>query len=149
MFLTTLNRCFEMIDLKAEAAQAERLRREAKRHEAVAQVVGGLYSVRGYPQSTAVGDDVYLGSAEYRLHIPRLFPIQREALHIPWIGDFLWAPQQPYGRADWDLILRAFVDAAYTNQNAPSANVQIPGESDQFLIGAGTVSYTHLRAHET
>lgn len=103
----------------------------------VAQVVGGLYSVRGYPQSTAVGDDVYLGSAEYRLHIPRLFPIQREALHIPWIGDFLWAPQQPYGRADWDLILRAFVDAAYTNQNAPSANVQIPGESDQFLIGAG------------
>ena len=42
MFLATLNRCFEMIDLKAEAAQAERLRREAKRHEAVAQVVGGV-----------------------------------------------------------------------------------------------------------
>ncbi len=101
------------------------------------QVVGGLYSVRGYPQSAAVGDDVYLGTAEYRLHIPRLFPLQRVPLEIPWIGEFLWAPQQPYGRTDWDLILRGFIDAAYTNQNPPGGNFQIPGESDQFLLGAG------------
>ena len=101
------------------------------------QVVGGLYSVRGYPQSAAVGDDVYLGTAEYRLHIPRLFPLQRVPLEIPWIGEFLWAPQQPYGRTDWDLILRGFIDAAYTNQNPPGGNFQIPGDSDQFLLGAG------------
>lgn len=103
----------------------------------VTQVVGGLYSVRGYPQSTAVGDDVYLGTAEYRLHIPRILPINREPLKIPWLGDFRVVPQQPYGRADWDLILTGFVDAAYTNQNQPRNNVQIPGETDQFLLGAG------------
>ena len=103
----------------------------------VTQVVGGLYSVRGYPQSTAVGDDVYLGTAEYRLHIPRLLPINRQPLKLPWIGDFRIAPQQPYGQADWDLIVRGFVDAAYTNQYEPDNNVQIPGETDQFLLGAG------------
>ena len=103
----------------------------------VTQVIGGLYSVRGYPQSTAVGDDVYIGTAEYRLHIPRLFPIHKKPAEIPLIGRFSWAPQQPYGRADWDLILRVFVDAGYTRQNPPPNGVQIPSESNQLLIGTG------------
>lgn len=42
LLLATLDRCFEMISLKAEVARAEKARREAKRHEAVAQVVGGV-----------------------------------------------------------------------------------------------------------
>ena len=103
----------------------------------VTQVIGGLYSVRGYPQSTAVGDDVYIGSAEYRLHIPRLFPVRQQPAEIPRIGAFRWAPQQPYGRADWDLILRVFVDAGYTRQNQPPSGVQVPTESNQLLVGAG------------
>ena len=35
-------------------------------------VVGGAYSVRGYPESFTPGDTSVLASAEYRLHIPRL-----------------------------------------------------------------------------
>ena len=42
LFIATLDRCFEMIGLKAQVARAEAGQREAKRHEAVAQVVGGV-----------------------------------------------------------------------------------------------------------
>ena len=42
LFLATMDRCFEMISLKAQVARAEKAYREAKRHEAVAQVVGGV-----------------------------------------------------------------------------------------------------------
>ena len=41
------------------------------------QVIGGLNTVRGFPQGQAVGDSVFTGSAEYRFHIPRSLPIRR------------------------------------------------------------------------
>jgi len=72
--------------------------------------IGGLYSVRGYDQSVAVGDSVIIGSLEYRFHVPRAFPVAREPLRIPFIGNFRAAPQQVYGRPDWDLTLRTFLD---------------------------------------
>ena len=100
------------------------------------QVVGGLYSVRGYPQSTATGDDVYIGTLEYRLHIPRILPIRRTPVRVPWVGDFHFTRQQPYGRADWDLIIRLFADAGYTQQNFSDSNFGLP-EVNQFLAGAG------------
>ena len=42
LLLATLDRCFEMISLKAELAEAELANREAKRHEALSQVIGGV-----------------------------------------------------------------------------------------------------------
>ena len=42
LFLAALDRCFEMIDLKAQVARAEAAQLEAKRHEALAQVIGGV-----------------------------------------------------------------------------------------------------------
>ncbi len=81
------------------------------------QVLGGLYSVRGYEQSTAVGDNVVIGTFEYRFHLPHSLPVQREPMKVPLLGDFRVSPQQVYGRPDWDLILRAFVDAGVTHRN--------------------------------
>ena len=77
------------------------------------QVIGGLYSVRGYDPSVSVGDSVWIASAEYRFHLPRSLPIAREPLDLPVIGDFRAAPQQVYGRPDWDFVIRAFVDHRY------------------------------------
>jgi hemolysin activation/secretion protein len=74
-------------------------------------ISGGLYTVRGYDQSIAAGDSVYMGSLEYRFHIPRALPIRR-TVDLPLLGSFKVTPQQPGGRPDWDLIFRMFVDAA-------------------------------------
>ena len=98
------------------------------------QVAGGFYSVRGYPESISAGDSVYLATAEYRLHIPRLFPIENDPSRTPFLWDksFRAAPQQPYGRPDWDLIARAFFDIG----QVVNSNIQ-SGEHDQTLAGTG------------
>lgn len=94
---------------------------------------GGLYSVRGYPEAATYGDHVYMGTVEYRLHIPRLLrPRAQEASTIPLLGDFRGRPQYVYGRPDWDLILRVFTEAAKTRKVD-----DIPGEHDDTLWGAG------------
>jgi hemolysin activation/secretion protein len=46
---------------------------------------------------------------------------------------FRWAPQYPYGTPDWDLILRAFVDAGCAMSN----NGEDFFEDDATLVGAG------------
>jgi hypothetical protein len=99
------------------------------------QVIGGLYSVRGFEESVAVGDSVYIGSVEYRFHLPRALPIRRRPARLPWIGDFRVAPQQVYGRPDWDLIFRGFVDTGKSIRNRPE--LASGTELDQFLVGAG------------
>jgi len=94
---------------------------------------GGLYSVRGYPEAATFGDQVYMGTVEYRLHIPRLLrPRPTEATPIPVLGDFRGRPQYVYGRPDWDLILRVFMEAAKTRKID-----NIPGEFDDTLWGTG------------
>jgi len=51
------------------------------------------------------------------------------------LGDFRAVPQQVYGRADWDFIIRAFVDAGKTERNGSSA---VGGsEPDQTMLGVG------------
>ncbi|MDG2292743.1 MAG: hypothetical protein P8L37_08780, partial [Phycisphaerales bacterium] len=45
-------------------------------------VMGGMYSVRGYPQSVAAGDSAILGKAEYRYHLPRAFAINPEPIEL-------------------------------------------------------------------
>lgn len=94
---------------------------------------GGLYSVRGYPEAATFGDNVYLASAEYRLHIPRLLrPRSTEARNLPVLGEFRGRPQYVYGRPDWDLILRLFGDFGRTK------NIdREPGEFNSTLWSAG------------
>jgi len=94
-------------------------------------VAGGLYTVRGYPESIVAGDSAIVGTMEYRYHVPRGFATQNEPGRFMG-GPFRWAPQQPYGRPDWDLILKAFVDAGHTI----NSNIE-PYESDATLVGTG------------
>lgn len=97
------------------------------------QVVGGMYTVRGYPESAVAGDTALIASAEYRFHLPRVFGVQPDPTQTPLFGrPFRWAPQQPYGRADWDLIFKGFIDAGQTYVSDP-----LPFERDRTLLGAG------------
>jgi hemolysin activation/secretion protein len=95
------------------------------------QVVGGTYTVRGYPESVVSGDTVIVASAEYRLHVPQALGYDPNPGML--FGEtFRYRPQQPYGRADWDLILKGFVDGGKTI-NAKRKSY----EHDETLIGAG------------
>jgi hemolysin activation/secretion protein len=95
------------------------------------QVVGGLYTVRGYPESVVSGDTVVVVSGEYRLHVPQAFGYDPNPGTL-FGQSFRWQPQQPYGRADWDLITRGFIDAGKTiNSHRESY------ERDETLVGAG------------
>lgn len=109
-------------------------------------VAGGFYSVRGYPESVVAGDTVYMFSAEYRLHIPRLLGVpateeDRSANRSSFFGEsFRWRPEQPFGRPDWDLIFRTFVDVARVENSR-----KIAGEQNDSLIGAGVGLELQLR----
>lgn len=96
------------------------------------RVAGGLNTVRGYPQAIVAGDTVIVTRAEYRLHLPRLLPIDPQPLKLPWLGDFQLFRPQVYGSPDWDLVLRGFVDAAQVR----IVDRQV-GESNSNLLGAG------------
>ena len=109
--------------------------------------IGGLYSVRGYNQSVAVGDSVVIGSLEYRFHIPRALPVSRKPLEIPLIGTFRGAPQQVYGRPDWDLIFRAFVDVGHSVRNKRGKVDSGAAEFNQTLIGAGIGADLQIRSN--
>ncbi|MFO0832132.1 MAG: ShlB/FhaC/HecB family hemolysin secretion/activation protein [Phycisphaerales bacterium] len=94
-------------------------------------VVGGLYTVRGYPEAIVAGDSSFVASAEYRLHVPALLSAREEA-GTAFGRPFRWRPQYAYGPTDWDLIARAFVDVGRTvNSDRESFEV------DQTLVGAG------------
>lgn len=98
------------------------------------QVAGGLYSVRGYAESATAGDTVFIGSVEYRYHIPRAFQLEPNPSKTPLFGKpFRFAPQQVYGRPDWDLILRGFFDAAYVIKS----DRVLATEDDERLFGTG------------
>lgn len=91
-------------------------------------VVGGLYTVRGYPESAAAGDTTFVASLEYRFHLPQVF-----SPRDPKEGtQFRWVPQGPYGRADWDLIFKGFFDIG----SAINSDVKA-FEENQTLSGAG------------
>ncbi len=84
-------------------------------------VAGGLFTVRGYPQSAIARDDAYLATLEYRLHLPRLLAPGRQEWVVPAVGRFRPRAQRVYGFPDWDLILRAFFDFAWLHANAGAA----------------------------
>lgn len=92
--------------------------------------VGGFYTVRGYPQSFNAMDNTIIATAEYRIHIPALFAPGEptEVFGRP----FRWRPERELSPADWNLMLRAFVDAAHATHND-----KLAFESDADMIGAG------------
>ncbi len=98
------------------------------------RTAGGLYSVRGYRESAAAGDTVLIGRAEYRFHIPRMFPANSMgSVNDPFGNTYQLSRSSPYGRADWDLIFRGFVDVGQTFIN----DIIAGGESENTLVGTG------------
>lgn len=97
------------------------------------ETVGGLYTVRGYPESLVAGDDVLVGTVEYRFHLPRVFAIQDDPSQTTLFGrPFRYSRDQRFGRPDWDLIFRGFFDfGRVTNSKRQTF------ESDETLLGAG------------
>jgi hypothetical protein len=101
------------------------------------EIAGGMFTVRGYPESVIAGDTMVIASAEYRFHIPRAFgtsdPGKLMGDAVGWFGpDFRWQPQSEFGRADWDWIVKGFFDVATS-----SVNDKLQGEEDFTLVGIG------------
>jgi hemolysin activation/secretion protein len=96
------------------------------------QVAGGFTTVRGYKQSAVVGDDLVLGSVEYRFHLPRLFSPDPSPPELPGMGAFRLRPTHLWDVPDWDLIFRVFSDAAYVQASEP-----LESEDDETLVSAG------------
>ena len=94
-------------------------------------VLGGLVTVRGYPQSIAAGDSFVNGSLEYRYHIPLGFR-SVEPWQLPWVGTFRPGPDDMLRLPDWDLVVATFVDAGQVwNQD------RVLGEHDDALASVG------------
>jgi hemolysin activation/secretion protein len=93
-------------------------------------VVGGLYSVRGYDEALAAGDTVYVASAEYRYHLPRTWSPREPGTAFG--RPFRWSPDRPGAWPDWDLILKGFIDAGRAENSD-----RLSFERDETLLGAG------------
>lgn len=106
-------------------------------------VTGGFHSVRGYPESAAVGDDGIMGSVEYRFHLGRSLPASSDAGTL-FGQPFRSARSRPYGSADWDVIFKGFLDAAFVSPNdAPFF------ENSETLVGIGVGIETRLKQNLT
>lgn len=102
------------------------------------QTIGGFYSVRGYRESLIAADDVIAATAEYRLHIPRLFDAGEPG---ELFGDtFHWRPREGSGYTDWDWLLRGFIDYGRASHN----NRQV-FEQNVTLLGAGVGTEVRIR----
>ena len=112
--------------------------RLAPQHRSVA---GGFHTVRGYEQAVASGDTAVLGSVEYRFYQSRILNPDPNPLSIPFVGDFHLRPPHAHGRADWDLIYRAFIDFAQLIQSKP-----LSFEENETLVSIGAgVEFQLLR----
>ena len=97
------------------------------------KTIGGMYTVRGYPESIISGDNVAHGSLEYRMHIPQLMGVSKDPGTGPIFGGpFRYLPQYPYGVTDWDLALKGFVDVGWAG-----AADKLDYEFDETLLGVG------------
>jgi hemolysin activation/secretion protein len=96
-------------------------------------VLGGMATVRGYPQSIASGDSFWNGSVEYRYHIPLGFKTL-EPWQVPVFGVFRPGPDVDLRLPDWDLVLALFSDFGRVYNQS-----QVLGEHNDSLasLGAG------------
>jgi hemolysin activation/secretion protein len=99
-------------------------------------VVGGLHTVRGYPEAAAVGDNVEVYGLEYQLHLPRLLKPGGEPVRMGGVGQFRARPQYDYTFPDWDLIGKAFLDIAQVGHVKPDSSSS-QTEDPETLIGVG------------
>ncbi len=102
-------------------------------------IAGGLYTVRGYPEAATAGDSVGIETLEYRLHIPRLFPVNPKPPMV-FGSPFRFAPQQPYGNPDWDLILKSFLDVGEVINSQ-----RLSYEQNPILVGTGVGAELDLK----
>ncbi|GJM19003.1 MAG: hypothetical protein DHS20C14_12160 [Phycisphaeraceae bacterium] len=108
------------------------------------QTAGGFYTVRGYDESEAVGDNAVVATAEYRFHLGRALPATDE------LSTFAGRPfrlrrTQPYGAADWDVIFRGFMDAAAV----ASADRNTFSESNDTLLSVGVGTEVRVKNNIT
>jgi hypothetical protein len=104
-------------------------------------IIGGTYSVRGYPEALDLGDTVFVGTAEYRFYLARaLRPAAEEKFLLgPKATDrsefdnpYRFRSKDVYSTPGWDLILRAFLDGGQSYNNR-----RLPTETDRSLLGTG------------
>jgi hemolysin activation/secretion protein len=122
------------------------------------QVIGGLFSVRGYPESFVGGDNAVTASLEYRFHIPKALrpssvkeggsgaqPGAREPPPTLFGQPFNWRPPRAYAQPDWDLIARTFLDYGHTTINLGNLQTAQPGDNSATLLSAGEGLELQLR----
>ncbi|MDR0901247.1 MAG: hypothetical protein LBM92_00560 [Opitutaceae bacterium] len=110
--------------------------------------IGGVYSVRGYPESTAAGDNVCMGSLEYRVHVPRLFRPYSElardrgdAQPPSYFGTpFNWRAPGLHSLPDWDFVVRVFADIGHVE-----VIDRMPWEHNRTLASVGAGFEAQLR----
>ncbi|MGH7996309.1 MAG: hypothetical protein ACREFX_08155 [Opitutaceae bacterium] len=91
--------------------------------------LGGLFTVRGYPNSIVSADDYGVATLEYAFHVARAF---RPGEPGTLLGrPFRWRPTSSRLAPDWDLILRGFYDYGYRGVGAYNAPGQQPTPPDQ------------------
>lgn len=94
-------------------------------------VIGGMYSVRGYPEAAAAGDSMMVGTAEYRYHIARALDMVGEPPKV--LGKPFRTGNSKYGPPDWDLIGRVFFDVGRSVNN----RILEPLEENETLMSTG------------
>ncbi|MBN2378035.1 MAG: ShlB/FhaC/HecB family hemolysin secretion/activation protein [Sedimentisphaerales bacterium] len=95
------------------------------------QTLGGFYTIRGYPESFASGDNALMGTVEYRYHWPRSLKPNSEPGSV-FGKPFRFQPEHELGRPDWDLVFRTFFDAGQTSKND-----KLNFEDNSTLISSG------------
>lgn len=96
-------------------------------------VVGGFNTVRGYPEAINSGDSAWLGRGEYVFHLAPLFTPNPYSKTTLFSKQFRKVPEYAGGRADWDFLVRVFVDACRSIDND-----LIPGlEANSTLVSTG------------
>jgi hypothetical protein len=100
-------------------------------------VVGGFFSVRGYPEEITSGDSGFVSTLEYRFHVPGM------AAHLAKLNRALHLRDRTAANfADWDVLFRVFTDLGQTYNN----RIQ-PGEINYTLLSTGAGVELTLSRH--
>ncbi len=107
-------------------------------------IAGGMFSVRGYPESATSGDAGVISSMEYRLHLPRLLPVETEPPRV-FGSPFRFAPENVFGTPDWDFVLSGFFDYGRTVLNDRTPGQEFNETLLSYGVGAELVMLRYLR----
>jgi len=91
--------------------------------------MGGLFTVRGYPNSVVSADEYVIGTVEYAFHVARMFkPAETGTL---FGRPFRWRRTTSHLAPDWDFIVRGFYDGGYREIGKYTAPGSEPVAADQ------------------